>query len=147
MTEAIFLHPWVWIIPAVLLLLLAFTAWTIVRAITHDGDWFIATGFAGAAFVGLAIGLFAGMLPPYDASYYQTYRISGEVAALERAMDGDSGTFSQSFVVEVDGVDLLIHSEDQRLRTYDVGDDVNLVCAKGFAYFVEPWYGCSIGGR
>lgn len=151
MIESIFFQPWVWIIPLVLVLAAVAVVWGGVQ-IREYGELAAGAGpflgliFGSVAFLGLGGFYFAEMLPPYDTSYYQTYRITGELTGIESAISGDEGTMSQTFIAEVEGVDLLIQSDDQRFRTLDVGDDVNLVCGKGFGYFQEPWYDCSIGG-
>lgn len=143
MIESIFFDPWIWIIPILLLLCIA---WVVIDLV------FFADTFIGAMLGGLLLlvgsGVYFGaLLPPYDASFYQTYRITGELSQLESAFSGDEGTMSQVFVAKVDGVDLFIRSEDQRFRSVGVGDDVNLVCDKGFAYFQQPWFDCSFGGE
>lgn len=151
MIESIFFQPWVWIIPLVLVLAAGAVVWGGIR-IRKYGDLDAGLGavigivFGSVIFLILGGIYFTAMLPPYDTSYYQTYRITGELTGIESAFSGDEGTMSQTFIAEVEGVDLLIQSDDQRFRTLDVGDDVNLVCGKGFRYFQEPWYDCSIGG-
>lgn len=149
MIESIFFNPWIWIVAILIgLLLLATIAgiiWGVWEGDSLGGGWLL-TGVCGFFLLGLSGAYFGAMLPPYDTSYYQTYRVTGEISTLERAFSGDEGTMSQTFVLEVEGVDLLISSSDQRLRTYEVGDDVNLVCTKQFEYFVTPWYSCSVGG-
>lgn len=144
MIEAIFFNPWIWIVAILIGLLLLATIGSIVWGLYRDEP--LPGVISAAALLGLSGAYFGAMLPPYDASYYQTYRITGEISTLERAFSGDEGTMSQTFVIEVDGVDLLISSSDQRLRTYEIGDDVELVCTKQFEYFVAPWYSCSVGG-
>lgn len=151
MIESIFLQPWVWIIPVVLVLAVGVTVWAGVRIRKHGEldagpEAFIGMMFGVATFLGLGGFYFGWMLPPYDTSYYQTYRITGELESVESAFSGDEGTMSQTFVAQVKGVDYFIRSDDQRFRTLEAGDDVNLVCGKGFAYFQEPWYDCSFGG-
>lgn len=142
MIESIFFNPWVWIIATILFILLML----VIADFFFDFEGFVAIP-GGILFVILGAVYFGFVLPPYDASFYQTYRVTGEVTTMERAINAeDGGGLSQSFIVGVEGVDLLITSDDQRFRTVDVGDDVNLVCTKGFNYFVEPWYDCSMGG-
>lgn len=148
MIESIFFNPWIWIIPIILLICIAlipFGIWLLRRDDLSVGG-IGALVMAPMVLLGLGSAYFGWILPPYDASYYQTYRITGELTSVESAFSGDEGTMSQVFVAEVDGVDLYIRSDDQRFRTLEVGDDVNLVCGKGFAYFQEPWYDCSFGG-
>lgn len=149
MIESIFFNPWIWIVP-ILLFVSALSILVGVYLIRRDE--FSVGGPIGVllgATLTLILGgvYFGALLPPYDASYYQTYRITGELTDIQSAFSGDEGTMSQVFVAEVEGVDLYIRSEDQRFRTLEVGDDVNLVCGKGFAYFQEPWYDCSFGGK
>lgn len=140
MIESIFFNPWIWIVPLIALVLLVITAGSAMSDIAE-------IAFIPALFLlGLLGFYFGAMLPPYDASFYQTYRITGELSEIQSAFSGDEGTMSQVFVAKVEGVDLYIRSDDQRFRTLAVGDDVNLVCGKGFAYFQEPWYDCSFGG-
>lgn len=140
MIESIFFNPWIWIVPIILLAFIVLIVLDIF--IWQEGIFATIAGMLLLILGGL---YFALILPPYDASFYQTYRITGEVTTLERAFNADEGGgMSQTFVVEVEGVDLLIQSTDQRFRTVDVGDDVNLTCGKSFEYFVEPWYQCSI---
>lgn len=156
MIESIFFNPWIWIVPIILVLSLALGVFLLFRGLrtienrgeySLDGEGMTFSSIApGLIFLGLGIAYFSAILPPYDASYYQTYRITGEVSEIQSAFSGDEGTMSQVFVAKVDGVDLYIRSDDQRFRTLEVGDDVNLVCGKGFAYFQEPWYDCSFGG-
>lgn len=146
MVESIFFNPWIWIIPIILGILLVSIGIAIWRSIVSDELWSVLWVISSIIALCLSGAYFGGFLPPYDASFYQTYRITGEINQLERAFDGGSGTMSQTFVLEVDGVDLLISSSDQRLRTYSVGDSINLVCAKEFEYFATPWYKCSVGG-
>lgn len=150
MLESIFFHPWVWIIGVLLGILTLFALFAIIRGIFtnsySDVDW-IMSGSLAALVVLVLGGLYFGfMLPPYDATYYQTYKISGEITELEMAFEDGSGTMSQTFVVKVDGVDEYIRSDDMRFRTLTVGDEANFVCVKGFAYFQEPWYDCSFAG-
>lgn len=141
MMETIFFSPWVWIIPVILLIA--------AIAIVVDRiwlDWFGPTIFGALI---LLIGLpfyFGDFLPPYDADFYKTYRVTGELVTLESALSNGDGTVSQTFIAEVDGVDYFIESEDQRFRTLEVGDEVTLVCNLNFAYFVDPTLGCSFGG-
>lgn len=142
MVESIFFHPWVWIIPIVLAVLILAVVFDLVYFVTEG----VLTLTAGLALMALGAVYFGFMLPPYDASYYQTYRITGEVASIEKAFDADGGTLSQTFIVDVEGVDLYISSDDQRFRAVEKGDEVNLVCNKQFRYFVTPWYDCSFGG-
>lgn len=148
MIESIFFNPWIWIVPIILGLALLAIPFGIFLAKRDDysvgGP--VSVVFGGLVFLTLGGFYFGAMLPPYDASFYQTYRITGELTDIQSAFSGDEGTMSQVFVAEVDGVDLYIRSDDQRFRTLEVGDDVNLVCGKGFAYFQEPWYDCSFGG-
>lgn len=140
MIESIFFNPWIWIVPLIALVLL------VVTFLAMGGDIPEMSFIPGLFVLGILGFYFGAMLPPYDASYYQTYRITGEVSEIQSAFSGDEGTMSQVFVAKVDGVDLYIRSDDQRFRTLEVGDDVNLVCGKGFAYFQEAWYDCSFGG-
>lgn len=146
MIESIFFHPWVWIVPIVLVVLLAATAVGWWLAVRWDEIWGALAIMAGLGFLGLAAGFFAGMLPPYDASYYQTYQISGELTDIRQPLNEGSGTTGSMFVLAVEGIDYSIGTTDPRLRTYEVGDEVNLVCTKQFEYFVTPWYSCSVGG-
>lgn len=141
MIESIFLHPWVWILPALLVVFIAL----IILDILFDwsGGGIVAGGICTLIIAGIYFGL---LLPPYDASFYQTYRITGQLESVESAFSGDEGTMSQVFIAEVEGVDLFVKSDDQRFRTLSAGDEVNLVCVKSFAYFQEPWYDCSFGG-
>lgn len=154
MIEAIFLHPWVWILPIVIALSLASLAAGIGFAVRYrdrfDSAWqffspvliiFGAIGTVAAAGV-----YFAVLMPPYDMSFHYTYQIKGEVTEIRSAMSGDEGTMSQTFTARIDGIDYYIQSNDQRFRNIDEGDNVNLVCSKQFRYFQEPWYDCSIGG-
>lgn len=141
MIESIFLHPWVWIVPIVL----------IIGLLLLLADMFIwqegIAAVCGAIILLVGGGLYFGvMLPPYDISYYQTYRMTGEVTEIEAAFSGDEGSMSQVFVAHIDGVDEFIKSDDQRFRTIEVGDEANLVCVKVFKYFQEPYYDCSFGG-
>lgn len=148
MIESIFFNPWVWIVPIILLasiLLIPFGIY-LMHLDSYSAGGPISIVFGGLVFLGLGGAYFGTMLPPYDASFYQTYRITGELSEIQSAFSGDEGTMSQVFVAKVDGVDLYIRSDDQRFRTLEVGDDVNLVCSKGFGYFQEPWYDCSFGG-
>lgn len=141
MIESIFFNPWVWIIPILLVICIAL--------IVADAlfEWYgIGAILGGIALLVLGGFYFGAMLPPYDVSFYQTYRVTGELTQLESAFSGDEGTMSQVFVGRVDGVDLFIRSDDQRFRSLTLGDDVNLVCVKGFGYFQEPWLDCSFGG-
>lgn len=148
MIESIFFNPWIWIIPIILVVLIALVIFGIW--LVRDDDFSVggpvSIGIGALCVLFLAPAYFGFILPPYDASYYQTYRITGELTEVQSAFSGDEGTMSQVFIARVDGVDLLIKSDDQRFRTLEVGDDVNLVCGKGFAYFQEPWYDCSFGG-
>lgn len=146
MIESIFFNPWIWIVPIILLIALIVTVVSWALAIHEDEFWAVGVIFGGLTLLILGGCYFGMMLPPYDASYYQTYRITGELSEIQSAFSGDEGTMSQVFVSKVEGVDLYIRSDDQRFRTLEVGDDVNLVCGKGFAYFQEPWYDCSFGG-
>lgn len=142
MIESIFFDPWVWIVPIILSLALLL----VVADIVWWNEWFGVVMGGAVLLVGLPV-YFGDVLPPYDVSFYQTYRVTGQLASIESAFGGDEGTMSQVFVAEVEGVDLLIESDDQRFRTLTVGDDVNLVCGKEFRYFQEPWLDCAFGGR
>lgn len=149
MIESIFFNPWIWIVAvilAVLVLVAVVLIWTGLDSYDYDFH-VVGASITILITLGLAGFYFGGMLPPYDASYYQTYRITGEVTQIESAFSGDEGTMSQVFIAKVDGIDLFIKSDDQRFRTIHKGDEVNLVCGKGFAYFQEPWFDCSIGGQ
>lgn len=142
MIESIFFNPWIWIIP----IFLVISVGLILLDIFFEWEGFGAL-VGGILLLGLGGFYFGAILPPYDVSYYQTYRITGELTEVESAFSGDEGTMSQVFVARVDGVDLYIRSDDQRFRSLEVGDDVNLVCEKQFAYFQEPWFDCSFGGE
>ncbi len=148
MIETIYFQPWVWIVAVllgVLALISAGCAWGAWRA--NDPEIpAIGAILSGVACLILAGFYFGAMLPPYDSSYYQTYRITGHVTQIDAAFSGDEGTMSQVFIAKVDGVELFIKSDDQRFRTVHEGDNVNLVCGKSFAYFQEPWFECSFGG-
>lgn len=148
MIESIFFNPWVWIVPVVIAVLLAVIVLGIFLLRADDlsltGAFFVV--FGGIVALIITPIYFGFMLPPYDTTYYQTYRITGQVEQIESAFSGDEGTMSQTFIAKVEGVDLYIRSDDQRFRTLEVGDGVNLVCGKGFAYFQEPWYSCDFGG-
>lgn len=140
MIEAIFIHPWVWILPILMVLCLILIAFDIFF------DWMGFGATCGTVFFLLLSGAYFGLLlPPYDTSYYQTYRITGEIIELEAAFDSDGGTLSNSFVAKIDGVDEYIHSTDQRFRAVEVGDDIRLACDKKFQYFQEPYYSCAFG--
>ncbi len=140
MVESIFFNPWIWIIPIILVIALV---WFIADFWWDTmAGWFI----GGFTLLLLPVFYFVFLLPPYDSSFYQTYRITGEVTKVEAAFNGEEGTMSQVFVAQVAGVDEFIRSDDQRFRTVTVGDDVNLVCSKEFRYFQEPWYECAFGG-
>ncbi|SDR71695.1 hypothetical protein [Microbacterium paraoxydans] len=148
MIESIFFNPWIWIIPILMVVLVALT---VVGGFALWRDdlslWMLPTIISPFALLILGGFYFGAMLPPYDVSYYQTYRITGELTQVESAFNGDEGTMSQVFIARVDGVDLFIRSGDQRFRSLDAGDEVNLVCEKRFAYFQEPWFDCSFGGE
>lgn len=154
MVESIFFNPWIWIVGVLFTVSLAVSLFLLWKGVTYKSDnsydepfgWYMGAGFVGAAALLLAGGWFGAMLPPYDASFYQTYRITGELTQLEAAFSGDEGTMSQVFVAKVDGVDEFIRSDDQRFRALEAGDDVNLVCSKQFRYFQEAWYECAFGG-
>lgn len=148
MIESIFFNPWIWIIPILLVISILMIPLGIYLNLNdaYSVGGPISIFIGGLVFLILGGVYFGGILPPYDASFYQTYRITGELSEIQSAFSGDEGTMSQVFVAEVEGVDLYIRSDDQRFRTLEVGDDVNLVCGKGFAYFQEPWYDCSFGG-
>lgn len=150
MIESIFFNPWIWICGVVLAVAAAAVVWGIWFRRTR-GEWdgiagSITATIAGTLFGILGIAYFGMILVPYDASFYNAYRITGEVTQIESAFSGEEGTVSQIFIAEVDGIPEYIKSDDQRFRTVNVGDDVNLVCSKGFAYFQEPWYDCAFGG-
>lgn len=144
MMESIFFNPWIWIIPIILLIMIVVIVLAIMYEVMGEGDgggW-ITTGMVGFIFLCLAVPYFAVILPPYDASYYNTYRVTGEVASIEDAFEGGDGVVSKSFVVSIDGVDMFIRSDDQRFRTIIQGDEVKLACTKQFEYFVDPWLEC-----
>lgn len=148
MIESIFFNPWVWIVPILIVVSIIMVGLGVylIREDDFSAVGPISVVFGGISFLVLGGAYFGAILPPYDASFYQTYRITGELTEIQSAFSGDEGTMSQVFVAKVDGVDLYIRSDDQRFRTLEAGDDVNLVCSKGFAYFQEPWYDCSFGG-
>lgn len=139
MIESIFFNPWIWIVPVILIVLLVLAVLSFAAYMEGVAILLFFCALILAAFY------FGLILPPYDGTYYQTYRVTGELVTLESAFSGDEGTMSQVFVAEVDGVDYLIRSDDQRFRTLDVGDDVRLACTKQFEYFVEPWLECRFG--
>lgn len=146
--EPIFFNPWIWVIPIILLVLVV-ALMLGIRAVREDDlslGGVMSTVFSGLGLLVLVPFYFGFMLPPYDASFYQTYRVAGELTTLEAAFNGDEGTMSQTFVSTVEGVDYFINSTDQRFRSLSVGDDVSLVCVKGFDYFVEPWLDCRFAG-
>jgi len=147
--ESIFFNPWIWIVAALLLASLVVSIISLVMGIGRWGEmstWWLGFIISTTVFAVLGGAFFGAILPPYDSSFYQTYRITGEVTKVEAAFNGDEGTMSQVFVAKVDGVDEFIRSDDQRFRTLEVGDEVNLVCSKEFRYFQEPWYECAFGG-
>lgn len=150
MIEAIFFNPWIWIVGILVgLLLLGAIVFFIIYRISdsYDDEMWLFGGWLSAIFGLLLAGFYFGaLLPPYDTSFYKTYKITGELSELETAFTGEGGTMSQVFIAKVEGVDLYIRSEDQRFRTLNVGDDASLVCGKGFRYFQEPWYDCSFAG-
>ena len=150
MIESIFFSPWVWIVGILVGAGLAVTILSLIMGIRswdYPSDWWISFWSVGLfTLIGAAF-YFGGLLPPYDSSYYHTYRITGEVTNVESAFDGDEGTMSRVFVAEVEGIDEFIKSDDQRFRTVEAGDNVNLVCTKQFRYFQEPWYDCNFGGK
>lgn len=146
MIESIFTQPWTWIMPVSIILTLLLVVVSIFLWYHLDELWSIGAIFGGIALLSLCGGYFGAMLPPYDTSYYDVYRITGNVTEIESAFSGNEGTMSQVFIAKVDGVDYYIKSQDQRFRTLDVGDDVSLVCDKRFQYFIEPWYDCSFAG-
>jgi hypothetical protein len=154
MIQSIFFDPWIWICPVLIVILallgfVALTQWARGRANkkTHYDDgyvfWLIGAIIAWAVGLIFAATYFAVSLVPYDASFYNTYRMTGTVTEVEAAFNGDEGSMSQVFVAKVDGIDEFIKSDDQRFRTVEVGDDVALVCSKIFNYWQEPYYDCS----
>lgn len=147
MIEAIFFNPWVWITPIFLVVATVLTVIGIIRMRQDDmSSWFVGILVGGMAFLVVAPLYFGWILPPYDSSFYQTYRITGEITEIQSAFSGGEGTMSQVFISRVEGVESFIKSDDQRFRTLEVGDEVNFVCSKGFAYFQEPWYDCNFAG-
>jgi hypothetical protein len=144
--ESIFFNPWIWIIPIVLGILLMCVIACIIATYMADEFWIMGAVIGGIFFLMVGGFYFGAVLPPYDTSYYQTYRITGELESLESAFNGEEGTMSQVFVAEVDGIETFIRSDDQRFRTLEPGDQVNLVCSKEFRYFQQYWYECSFGG-
>ena len=149
MIESIFFNPWIWILPYILGLFLLWLIFGVIVGFADDfGNGFSISGIAFGAMgvIGIGIGYFGFLMPPYDTSYYQTYKITGELTEVESAFNADGGTMSQVFVARVDGIDLFIESDDQRFRTLKAGDDVNLVCGKVFNYFQEPYYNCDFSG-
>ncbi len=142
MLESIFFNPWIWILPILILVAIIL----IVIEFLLGWEYIFFGVFGGFMLLILAAFYFGFVLPPYDGTFYQTYRITGQVTQFEAAFDGDEGTMSQVFIARVDGVDEFIRSNDQRFRTIEVGMDVDLVCSKRFKYFQEPWYDCAFGG-
>ena len=149
MIESIFFHPWVWIVPLILLILLigTFVLIWVDREYDWDGIGVFVGCFVGLFALVLAGIYFAWMLVPYDTSFYQTYRVTGEISEYAAAFDETEGVMNRGYVLEVEGVDYQIYSSDQRLRTYAEGDSVTLVCGKIFNYFQEPYLDCAIGGK
>ena len=154
MLESIFVSPGYWIMGSLTFLVLAFVAMSLyfwIRAVKkyHDevweSGWSISSIMGGIIFLIMGGFFFGGVLPPYDTSFYQTYRITGELTEIESAFEGDEGTMSQVFIAAVDGIDYYIKSDDQRFRTFEVGDSVNLICYKNFQYFQEPTFSCDVG--
>lgn len=159
MIEPIFFNPAIWIVGVFFGLFFIAGIFLLVRGFILKGqgkrsysDWRYENSFFGGGILTSIAVILAGvwfgwLLVPYESSFYQTYRITGELAEIQNAFDGDDGgVISQTYVARVEGVDLYIRSDDQRFRTLEVGDDVNLVCSKGFAFFQEPWYDCNFGG-
>lgn len=146
MIETIFIHPWTWIMAISIGLFLLLTIVSVYLWIRADEVWSVGTIAGGLVTLILSGAYFGAMLPPYDSSFYNVYKITGELTEVESAFSGDEGTMSQVFIAKVDGVDYYIKSDDQRFRTLDVGDEVSLVCDKKFQYFVQPWYDCSFAG-
>ena len=150
MIESIFFNPWVWIVGILVGIGLVVTVLSLVMGIREWGNfsgWWLSFCFVGILTLIGAAFYFGGLLPPYDSSFYHTYRITGEVTNVESAFSGSEGMMSQVFVAQVEGIDEFIKSDDQRFRTVEAGDDVNLVCTKQFRYFQEPWYDCNFGGK
>lgn len=141
MIEPIFFNPWIWIVPILLLILVIVS---IAVLCSEMPEMAIVPGLLTLMLAGFYFGM---MLPPYDASFYRTYQITGEVTDVQAAFAGDEGTISQSFVVEVEGISDLITSDDQRFRTIEEGDEVTLACSKEFRYFQAPWFDCAFGGN
>lgn len=149
MIESIFVYPWIWILPVVMGLLLIGAVICILLEIFGNnsyGEWGIGAAFLIAGLIGTAGGYFGGMLPPYDLSYHQMYRVTGEVTNIERPFNDGSGIVGSSYVFEIEGIDLKLSTGDQRFRGIEVGDEVQLKCEKQFAYFTTPWYDCDFGG-
>lgn len=147
MIESIFFNPWIWILAVIIGILVLSAIGCVVGEFVWGGygDGWMPAGFL-ALIAALVAGLYFGaVLPPYDASFYQTYRITGTLEQLDSALEGDNGTMSQVFIAQVGGIDEFIRSDDQRFRTLRVDDSIDFVCTKGFAYFQEPWYDCAIG--
>lgn len=154
MLEIIFTSPWYWIMGAAVLISflcipIGIWLWTGMFG-RYDGGGDIEFTGGTTTIIGSVLFLmfggiyFGGMLPPYDTSFYHTYKITGELTTIEAAFSGDEGTMSQVFILEVEGIEYPIKSEDQRFRLMDEGDQVDLVCGKSFAYFQEPWFDCTV---
>ena len=154
MIESIFFDPYVWIgfVLIAVFFAVAVFLFRLGRKMkakardTFDDNYIYVWGLAwvNIAVAGILAAVhFAVVLVPYDASFYNTYRMTGEIVEIEAAFSGDEGSMSQVFIARVDGIEEYIKSDDQRFRTLEVGDEVNLVCGKIFNYFQEPYYNCS----
>ena len=108
-----------------------------------DGGGSILAGMLGLIFLIMSGFYFGFALPPYDVSFYNTYKVEGQIETIDSAFEGDDGVVSKSFILTVDSTDYFIRSDDQRFRTSEVGDNVILSCNKQFQYFVDPWLDCN----
>lgn len=148
MIESIFFNPWVWIVGVILGLLLVFTIVSIVMHVLEWDSlsgWLVGWVFGGLLSLVVAWIYFVWLLPPYDAAYYQTYKITGEIESITRPLTDATGDTYESYTLRIVGVDdVIVISGDLRVRELTAGDDVTLACTKGFAYFTAPWWACNL---
>jgi hypothetical protein len=112
------------IVVAFLIALAVFFYWLAV----HTGDEWDIGGMVAtvlAVIVGVATVL---LYMPYDSKYYHFYTLKGEITSISNSINTADGDFAVEPIIEVEGYEDPIVVDSRRILTYNVGDEVSLVC-------------------
>jgi hypothetical protein len=84
---------------------------------------------------------------PFNPKYWTITNYSGEVRSVERLaadVSDDGTTLTSSFVVEFDGLDEPVITDDPRVLTYEQGDNIDLACTVEFIYGGKDKINCVV---